>query len=360
MEQKETRQRIRLLMVGVGPKCIGGMWSVAKSYIDSTKLNDVADITYIPTATMGSIVWRIMYMGIGYLRILWQLLMHRPELVHIHMAEKGSVYRKGIVVKWSKAFGCKVIIHMHAGPFMHWYDTRNEKQQKWIREMLNRADKILMLGKYWETSMEAILPKEKMEVLYNGVQIPEERLYNSKARNIVYFGVINRDKGVPELLQAMKMLDDRLEKDVKLFLYGKDLEGNLEEQIDRLQINDRVIYKGWIGPEQRDLALRNAMLSVLPSHFEGLSMSVIEAMSYGVPVVTTNISTMPELLGQDISLVEVGNAGMLADEIEKYCKDEQLREVCSEKLYQRAKMYFNLNGTIEQLAGIWMNMVKLV
>ena len=120
-------------------------------------------------------------------------------------------------------------------------------------------------------------------------------------------------------------------------------------------MNDRVIYKGWIGPEQRDLALRNAMLSVLPSHFEGLSMSVIEAMSYGVPVVTTNISTMPELLGQDISLVEVGNAGMLADEIEKYCKDEQLREVCSEKLYQRAKMYFNLDGTIEQLAGIWMN-----
>ena len=45
MEQKETRQRIRLLMVGVGPKCIGGMWSVAKSYIDSTKLNEVADIT---------------------------------------------------------------------------------------------------------------------------------------------------------------------------------------------------------------------------------------------------------------------------------------------------------------------------
>lgn len=356
MEQNKTRQRIRLLMVGVGPKCIGGMWSVAKSYMDSPKLNEVADITYIPTATMGSIVWRLAYMGIGYLRILWQLLFHRPELVHIHMAEKGSVYRKGIVVKWAKAFGCKVIIHMHAGPFMHWYDTTSEKQQKWISTMLNQADKVLMLGKYWEASMEAILPKGKMEVLYNGVQIPEERLYNPEAKNIVYFGVINRDKGVPELLQAMKMLDDRLDKAYQLFLYGKDLEGNLEEQIDRLQLKDRVLYKGWINPEQRDMALRNATLSVLPSHFEGLSMSVIEAMSYGVPVVTTNISTMPELLGTDIPLVEVDNARMLAEEIEKYCLNEQLRETCSEKLYNRAKQYFNLDGTIEQLAGIWLDM----
>lgn len=356
MKQEMTMHRIRLLMVGVGPKCIGGMWSVAKSYLDSPKLKEVADITYIPTATMGSILWRVLYMGVGYVRILWQLMVHRPELVHIHMAEKGSVYRKGIVVKWAKTRGCKVILHMHAGPFMSWYRTKNEKQQKWINTMLNQADRVLILGKYWEDTMEAILPKEKMEVLYNGVNVPGERLYNPEAKDIVYFGVINQDKGVPELLSAMKLLDDRVDKEYKLYLYGKDLEGNLEKQIEELGLRDRVIYKGWINPEQRDKVLRNAMLSVLPSHFEGLSMSVIEAMSYGVPVVTTNISTMPELLGDEIPLVEVNNPQMLADEIEKYCVDKTLREGCSKALYRRAKDYFDLHATADHLAKIWMEM----
>ena len=348
---------MKILMVGVGPKCIGGMWSVAESYLEHPLLLQIAHITYIPTATMGSAVWRLLYMLVGYVRILWQLCVHRPELVHVHMAEKGSVYRKGMVVKWAKGFGCKVIIHMHAGPFMHWYETKSDRNKAWIKEMLNQADKVLVLGKYWGQTMETILPAEKLEVLYNGVIVPTQRLYQASNKNLVYFGVINRDKGVPELLQAMKMLDDRLEKEQRLYLYGKDLEGNLEEQIKNLGLEDRVIYCGWIDSVQRDEVLRNAMLSVLPSHFEGLSMSIIEAMSYGVPVVTTNISTMPELVGEEIPLVEVGNAAMLAREIEKYCMDETLREVCSNKLYQRAKEYFNLDETIVRLANIWKTMI---
>lgn len=356
MKKGKTTEKIRILMVGVGPKCIGGMWSVAESYLNYPLLQQIASITYIPTATMGPAVWRLLYMLVGYVRILWQLCIRRPELVHVHMAEKGSVYRKGMVVKWAKAFGCKVIIHMHAGPFMHWYDTKNERHKAWIKEMLNQADKVLVLGKYWGRTMEEILPAEKLEVLYNGVIVPMQRLYRASSKNLVYFGVINRDKGVPELLQAMKILDDRLEKEQKLYLYGKDLEGNLEEQIKALGLEERVIYCGWVDSRQRDEILRNAMLSVLPSHFEGLSMSIIEAMSYGVPVVTTNISTMPELVGEEITLVEVGDADMLALEIEKYCKDETRREACSEKLYQRCKEYFNLDETIIRLADIWKTM----
>lgn len=359
IEGKEKKKhRNKVLMVGVGPKCIGGMWSVAESYMGSKRLNEVADITYIPTATMGSILWRVIYMGVGYVRILWQLMMHRPDLVHIHMAEKGSTFRKGIVVKWSKSFGCKVIIHMHAGPFMHWYETTSDKKQNWIRHMLNQADKVLILGKYWEKTMESILPKEKMEVLYNGVRVPDNRLYDRKARDIVYFGVINKEKGIPELLQAMKILDHRLNPEQKLHLYGKDLDGDLEKRIAELQLRDRVIYEGWICAEQRDEVLCHAMMSVLPSHFEGLSMSVIEAMSYGVPVVTTNISTMPELLGEDVSLTEVGNPEMLAEEIWKYCVDDTLRENYSKKLYQRAKAYYNLDITIGRLEEIWMKVME--
>lgn len=346
-------KKIKVLMVGVGPKVIGGMWSVAQSYMNNQAFLERVDVTYIATASMGSKVGRFLYMLAGYIRILWHLMTAKPELVHIHMAEKGSVYRKGIVVKMAKRFGCKVIVHMHAGPFMSWYVTKSEKTQKWIAKMLNQADKVLVLGKYWEKTMEEILPKEKMSVLYNGVEVPEERFYNPEAKDIVYFGVINKDKGVPELLKAMQLLDKQLEPEKKLLLYGRDLDGDLEKQIDELHLKERVKYCGWIDAAQRDLALKNAMISVLPSHFEGLSMSIIEAMSYGVPVVTTNISTMPELVGDDIGLVPVNQPEALAAEIEKYCKNEALREACSKKLYERVKNIFNLDETILGLLNIY-------
>lgn len=346
---KNDRQKTKILMVGVGPKCIGGMWSVAQSYMNDKTFMEQVDATYIPTASMGSKIVRLLYMLIGYVRILWQLIVHRPSLVHIHMAEKGSVYRKGLVVKMSKLFGCKVLVHMHAGPFMSWYKTKSARTQKWVSRMLNQADKVLVLGKYWADTMEEILPKEKMEVLYNGVEVPTERLYNLNAQNIAYFGVINKDKGVPELLEAMKLLDEKLPTKQMLLLYGKDLDGDLERRIKALQLENRVRYCGWIDAKQRDEALKDAMLSVLPSHFEGLSMSIIEAMSYGVPVVTTNISTMPELVGEDIHLIEVNEPQQLANEIERYCTDEELRETCSLKLYERAKEKFTLEQTINAL-----------
>ena len=156
-----------------------------------------------------------------------------------------------------------------------------------------------------------------------------------------------------ELLQAIQMLDSTLDMDCKLYLYGLDWEGNIQQKIQQYGLTNRVVFAGWIEGKEKQEALENAMLSVLPSHYEALSMTVIEAMSYGIPVVTTDISTMGELLGENIPRIPVGDAEKLAEEIRRYYEDANLREETSQFLYERAKSHFNIERNVKQLLGIY-------
>lgn len=349
---------INVLMVGVSSKRNGGMWTVAKSYIESSILKEKVNLKYIATSTNGSKMVRLFCMLSGYCKIIAYLLTKKPDIVHVHMAEKGSVYRKGAVVRLGKKFGCKVIIHMHAGPFAHWYQSKSVKAQKKISRMLNCADKILVLGNYWRDTMKNIVPAEKLEVLYNGVEIPADNYYDLQSKKIVYMGVIKKEKGTNELLAAMQQLDSILDPEIRLYLYGTDWDGDIKKKIAEYHLEKRAIFCGWIGEEEREEVLKNAMLCVLPSFFEGLSMSIIEAMSYGIPVVTTDISTMREVTGDRITLICPGDVGALAQELLKYCENDTLRKADSQYLYERAKQYFSVESNVNQLLEIYENVLQ--
>ena len=114
---------------------------------------------------------------------------------------------------------------------------------------------------------------------------------------------------------------------------------------------------GWINSSQREDILKNAMIVVLPSYFEGLSMSVIEGMMYGVPIVTTNISTMPELLGKDAWLHKPGDAYALGERLLFLSNSEAERKKISEQVYLRATNIFSetnfIKTTLEIYASIY-------
>ena len=349
---------MRVLMVGVGPERVGGMWTVAQCYLDSGTFCEKTELTYIPTSTNGSAVKRSLYMLRGFWKIYWHLKRRKPQIVHIHMAEKGSTFRKGFVAKMAKRNGAKVIIHMHAGPFMAWYQTLDAGNQESIRKIFACADKFFVLGDYWKEQMTELVDSEKLEVLYNGIPIPKENPYSLQSKDIVYFGVFKKEKGIYDLIDAMALIDSRMDPDVKLKLCGKDLEGNVEEYIAQKGLSHRVQMMGWCDAAKRDEILRNAAVDVLPSYFEGLSMTVIEAMAYGVPMLTTGISTMPELLGDGITLVEPGDVAALAENLLKLTQEPALRKQWSQQEYARAGMLFSLEKNIEKTYEVYCSLLQ--
>jgi len=344
---------MNVLMVGVSSKRYGGMWTVVQNYMDSKEFQSHVNLVYVATSTNGSKITRALYMLLGYIKILFFLISKKTDIVHVHMAEKGSVFRKGLVVKLGKFFGCKVIIHMHAGAFMAWYNAQNDKVKKIVLGILTGADRILVLGEYWKEQLKDIVTEDRIGVLYNSVQVPEKNNYNVESSNIVYMAVVKKEKGIYDLLQAMADIDEKLDSTIKLLIYGTDLEGGIQEKIKSMNLADRVIYKGWINEEGRDDVMKNAMLSVLPSYYEGLSMSIIEAMSYGVPVVTTNISTMGEVLGDKVVLINPGDVPALAAELMSFCESKEKRHTSSEYLYNRACEIFKVEEHVDKLLKIY-------
>ena len=343
---------MNVLMVGVGPKRVGGMWTVAEQYINDSEYNSKVRLKYIATSTNGSIITRAIYMLKGYFQILWVLLSAHVDIAHIHMAEKGSTFRKGRVAVWCKRKGIKVIIHLHAGPFMAWYKTVPRNKQKKIRDYFACADKVFVLGEYWKKELIEIIPENKMAVLYNGVDCPDENPYDITATDIVYFGVMKKEKGTYDLIKAIEQINDQLPNDIRVHLCGNDLEGNIYETIVNAGLEDRISMPGWIDGKEKEQIYQKASIDVLPSYFEGLSMTILEAMARGIPVITTNISTMPEVLGENGILVQPGNHKELAEEILHLITDDEKRKHISADEYERANILFSkrkfIDSTLKQ------------
>ncbi len=348
---------MNVLMVGVGPKRVGGMWTVAEQYIKSKEYNDKVNLTYISTSTNGSLLLRIIYMICGYIKILWNLNTKPIDIVHIHMAEKGSTFRKGLVAKWGKSKRKKVIIHLHAGPFMAWYRTEPNAKQKQIRKIFGYADRVLVLGEYWKRELAEIIPETKMTVLYNGIECPKQNPYNLDAKNIVYFGVMRKAKGTYDLIDAIRLINGQLPKETKVMLCGNDLEGDIPQRIENSGLKERFELPGWVTGEKKEEIYQEAMINVLPSYYEGLSMTIIEAMSKGLPVITTSISTMPELLGKNVAMIEPGDTVALGDSILRLVNSSQERHRISEEEYQRAVGLFSIDQFIEKTTKIYNDMI---
>ena len=347
---------MKVLMTGVDKSRLGGMWTVSNNYITSKEYNDKVDLTYVATSTSGSILKRVLCMLKGFLKVKRELKSKKYDIVHIHMAEKGSTYRASYIVNLATKYKTKVIIHMHAGPFMAWYDTLNEKKKNRIKEMFEKTTKVLALGDYWKKQLEALIDGKKIEVLYNGVAIPENNKYDSDSKNIIYMGVLKKEKGIFDLINAVKYIDEKLEKSITFKFCGIDLEGNIQETIKNMQLQDRIKLVGWVSGNEKEKLMRNAMISILPSYFEALSMTVIEAMSYGIPVITTDISTMNEVLDNKEQLITPGDSVELGNKILDMVNSENKRKQISKKEYDRCKTSFSIENNIGKTLEIYENL----
>lgn len=344
---------MNVLMVGVDKNRVGGMWTVAETYINDIYYNKTVNLKYIATSTSGSKIRRTVIMLIGYIKIIVTLMFGKIDIIHIHMAERGSTFRKGIVVYIGKAFRKKVIVQLHAGPFMDWYWGISRLKQRHIKKIFNKTDKLLVLGKYWEKQLSKIVNSDKIEILYNGSNCPQKNPYNADGKYILYLGLLKRTKGVYDLLDAIEYINDKIEKNILLYLCGTDEEGDIAKIISEKHLEKKVKMLGWINTEKRLELFKNTLICVLPSYSEALSMTVIESMCYGIPIVTTNISTMPELVGKEIPLINPGDYKRMGVLIAELLSDREKRIKCSVGLHNRALDKFSIQQNIVNTLAIY-------
>lgn len=346
---------IKVLMAGVDRSTKGGMWSVAENYLQDAGLRREVRLRYVATASSGSAIRKAACFGIGLVRILWDMLTRRPEVVHLHVSERGSVRRKALIASLARRLGSKVILHMHGAEFQPWYESLDARGQQRVRDCLNGADCILILGEYWRGFISSLTEDEtKIRVLYNAVNAQPENPYDPDAHHLLFLGEVGERKGVYDLLQAMQRIDAQLPEETRLLLYGPNPDGDIQQRISQLGLDARVQYCGWADRAKKAEAFAQTAISVLPSYHEGLPMTLLETMAHGIPCITTAVAAIPEAVDDSNGvLLQPGDVGALADAILGLVRDAEARRAKSAHAHQRVQTMFSMEAHKRSLLQIY-------
>ena len=188
---------------------------------------------------------------------------------------------------------------------------------------------MIVLGEEWNKRIKEIEPSTKTIIVSNTVKIPQKTVqWNDKSFTILFLGVLIKRKGVHDLLSAIDLLKKReLLKNTKFIIAGSGVEEeNLKNQCGELKLNSYVEFVGWTEGEKKYNLLEKSQLLVLPSYNEGLPIAILEAMSYGLPIISTRVGDIESAVidKKNGYLIEPGDISRLADAIGKIINNKQL------------------------------------
>lgn len=320
-------KNVKVLMVGNHKSIKGGITSVVTQLLSHDWSGDGVDMRYIPTYKGGSNIMKIVYFALSYIRIFVSILFCRPDLIHAHMSYKGSFHRKYYLYKLSVFFNIKYVVHLHGSQFKDYYYGSSNKQKAKISQLLSGCHRMIVLGEEWDKAIKSIEPTAKTIIIQNAIRIPEEKIqWNEDVLKVLFLGVLIARKGVSDLLDAIGVLHkeghlDKLNRDIKFIIAGSgEQEDMLKKKADDLGIVNYVEFTGWVTADEKPSYLMDSQFMVLPSYNEGLPVAILEAISYGLPIISTKVGSIDEAVVQNKNgcLIEPGDISSLISEVLKY------------------------------------------
>lgn len=282
---------------------------------------------------------KLFYFCKGIIGLILTLLFDKSiKTVHIHTASNNDFKRNSFYAKIAKQFKKKVILHIHGGGFKDYYS----KNKHFVKQQLDKADAIVALSEYWRCYFAEELKCKNVFVVHNIIPTPNYQPNKEKdIFNLLYLGHIYEKKGIFDLVSLIK--DHKEEYKGKLMLH---IGGGLYE-VDRLlnilkneDLNDVIKFEGWVSGEKKQELLNLSDAYILPSYAEGVPISILEAMSYHLPIIATNVGGIPSIVGnQNGILVEPGNKIQLKDAINRLIHSEIQRDKMGEASYHISLEY---------------------
>lgn len=348
----------KLVMVCTAAR--GGMRSVVEGY----RADGVFarwNIELIESHVEGNALARMAVGLRGLCRLAWLLLTRQVGLLHCHAAMRGSFWRKSVYALLARASGVPVIFHLHGSEMKLFVGQQPKPLQTLIAWILARQNAVLVLSQSWLDYLQQIAPAAQVHILPNYVGLPDltQRTAHTGAPvKLLFLGLVGQRKGVYELLPAMRAVVDQGVA-VRLVIGGNGEVAKAQGLVTDLALDEQVELAGWVNGEAKTQLLREADAYVLPSHNEGLPMSLLEAMSWGVPVISTHVGGIPELVrdGVDGLLVPAGDATALATAITRISVDGSLRDDMGRTARRRVEAMFSREAVLPRLEAMYQSMM---
>jgi glycosyltransferase involved in cell wall biosynthesis len=302
-----------------------------------------AELRLLDTRGDGSALSSLGVLSKALAQLLQSRLQGELAGVHVNVAERLSLLRKGAVIVLSRAIGVPVLLHLHAAQLHSSYPLLPRPLQALTRWVFSLPQGCVVLG---QASRQFVIeqlkvPAERVQVLNNGVPEPSQPRRvpaEGRALRVLFVGNLSERKGVSDLLAALAQPGfdtQRLSVDMA---GGGDVEGYTAKAL-ALGLGERVRFTGWVDQAGVAQLMAKADVLVLPSYDEGLPLVILEALANGVAVVCSPVGEIGSVLSHEENalLVQPGDVPGLALALQRVLIDAALRQTLEQagrRLYE--------------------------
>lgn len=289
MISKELSKKI----ITVGPRYKRPLGGIAQVMNNFSKY--VFEEYRVVVNSGGSMLRKTCYLIKGLFEIIFLLICDRKiRIVHIHTSSRNSFSRSSIFVYISKFFNKKVILHIHSGDFIEYYQEKSE----YVRKTLAKCDVVIELTPTWKQMLEEVSGLSNIVVLDN--LIPKPSILNEKYDDgLIHFlclARITKSKGIFDLIECINKCQSQLRNKAIFHIAGNGQSEEMMLLVDKYHINDIVKYEGWVSGNAKISILNKCDIFILPTHFDAFPLSIMEAMSYRKPIVATRVGGIPTMV----------------------------------------------------------------
>lgn len=336
----------------------GGMVTVVNNYLNVARWPADVRFFFVPThceTGKAGLIWQF---AKGLARVM--AIAREIDVAHLHVAERGSFVRKGILVKLLHGMNIPVVLHHHGAEFEPWYDGSSPRMKRWINSVLATADLNVVLSRRLEPMITSRSPEALVTAIYNAVATFPENLYDPDRKEVLFLGRLGERKGVYLLLEAIKNLDSELPADIRFNLCGDGEVEQVRERAEAMGIAHRIGHIGWTAGELKEQILSRTVANVLPSYNEGLPMTILETMARGIPNLSTRVASIPEVIEDGVTglLIDPGSVEQLTAALRRMLTDRELRIRLSQNSYNLINERFSLDSSVKRLTEIYDVLMK--
>ena len=279
----------------------------------------------------------------------------KPDIIHTHLYVMSYVLPAAIITNRKR------IVHTV-------HSVADKELRKSVRRIMHIAYKLfnvipVAISNHIKKTVhdEYGIDNKKIKCIYNGVDTLKfknnENRANKEIIEIVHVGKFRKEKNHRLLIEAFYLALNEV-SNIRLKLVGDgDLRSEIEELVEELDIKDKVVFRG-IQKNIND-ELKTADIFVLSSDWEGIPLSIIEAMASGLPIISTNAGGVVDILNNNETgiLVDIGDKEGLATAMINLAKDYKLREkLGSEDLKQSEK--YDIRTKVKEYGDVYKELLR--
>ena len=279
--------------------------------------------------------------GVGFLdlaRLIKKILINRPDIVYIPISKNITPFlRDSLYVVSSWLLGAKVVSTLHGGEFN--LNMGNRLKRGFVNFVLRKIHTLSVLGENIKQELESGLPVQNFAVLYNGIDaIAQVKSKHDKPRNerfhVLFIGNLRESKGIFDVLKAASLVLQ--ETDQVDFWFAGEWPSDHERSyaldiIRRGGIEEHIKFWGLIKGEEKTEFFKNGDVLVHPTYYDGQPIVLLEAMSVGLPIISTDVGSIAETVADNQSgfIIPTGSPDEIAKKILLLHRNNALRTAMS-------------------------------